>query len=221
MPNEPKSGRDADLLTLRYSVETVLDPRAPTDDLLKYTVEIVPLVGEDGEPGDSLGWFSVWRFHIAANRERNQNELLLMFDDDSEEAADLYEALFDPDTDEFREDVLGSIVCGSDVLYFQTASFPKAIHRAPMLLAAAERVIETIGSGCGCAALWLGDEPYPDRKSYGLDEILAFWESQKDSEAFWGRIGFKRVPETLFLVRNLAFRSPAMPESPEFDVPDE
>lgn len=209
-----------DFLVLRYSANTFFDPVAPPDDIVKFVVELVPLVGEDGDPGDPIGHFSVWRFNIGANRERNENGLLFMFDDDSQEAMDLYDALIDPDTDDFREEVLGDIICGSDVLYFQTSSFPKGFNRAPILLAAAERVLQTIGGGCACAALWLGDETYPKQKEYASKDVLAFWESQKESESFWGRIGFKRIPETLFLVRNLALRSPAMPEIPEHDTPD-
>jgi len=189
-------------------METPLEPEDPLDDLLKYTIELVPLVDPDGEPGLPLGHLSVSRFNIGAYNERGEYALFDLFDDDSEEAADLYRALFDPNTEEFNTKVLGEDTLNSDLLYFQQATFGKDLERAPCLLAAVERIIETLGSGCAFAALWLGDEPYPRRKGYALEDVLRFCEAQCENEQYWAQIGFKRIPETLFLARNLALRPP-------------
>jgi hypothetical protein len=189
-------------------METFLDPTGPTDDLLKYTVEIVPLVEPDGEPGQPLGSFSVWRFNIGAHSDRAEHSLFQLFDDDSEEAADLFRALFEPNTEEYNMKVLGEDILFSDLLYFQLAKMEKNVERSHILLAAAERVIQVLGSGCAFAALWLGDEPYPKQDGYALADVLKFWEGQRDNEQFWGKIGFSRVPETLFLARNLALCAP-------------
>jgi hypothetical protein len=199
---------DDDFLALRYSMMSLLEPNEPTDDLHKYTIELVPLVDPDGEPGQPLGHFSVSRFNIGAYNERGEYALFDLFDDDSEEAADLYRALFDPNTEDFNREVLGEDILNSDVLYFQQATFGKDLERSPRLLAAAERIIQTLGSGCAFAALWLGDEPYPKREDYALEDVLKFWEAQRENEQFWAKIGFNRIPESLFLVRNLALRSP-------------
>jgi hypothetical protein len=199
---------DNDFLMLTYSMETPLKPEDPLDDLLKYTIEVVPLVGPDGDPGQPVGHFSVWRFNIGAYNEQGEYPLFDLFDDDSEEAADLYRALFDSSTEELNNEVLGEDIIFSDVLYFQLATFGKELERSPLLLAAAERIIQTLGAGCACAALWLGDEPYPKRDAYALKDVLQFWDAQRHNEQFWARIGFKRIPETLFLARNLALRPP-------------
>mgnify|MGYP000663431997 FL=1 len=206
---------------LRYAMESPLEPNEPTDDLHKYTVELVPLVEPDGEPGQPLGHFTVWRFNIAAYRERNEYPLLVMFDDDSQEASDLYHALFEPDTEDFRTEVVGDVTLHSDVLYFQQVSFSQDMIRSPLLLAAVERIIDTLGSGCGCVALWLGDEPYPRQEDYATKDVMRFWDAQRDNERHWGRIGFKRIPESLFLARNLALRPPISIRRILADVPPE
>ncbi len=194
---------------LRFMMEGVLEPESPTDDILKYTIELAPLVGPDGDVGSSVGSFSVWRFNISAFEERGDFSLVNLFDDDSEEAADLYGALFDADTDEFNRTALGGDTPHSDVLYFQMARFEQDLKRSPVLLAAAERIIQNLGGGCAFAALWLGDQPYPKHESYTPDDVLEFWRAQTEDEQFWARIGFDQLLETLFLVRNLALRSPS------------
>ena len=151
-------------------METVLLPDSECDELLQYKVELIPH-SEPGEPGPPAGYFSVWQFNIEAYKEHSKYPLFELFDANSEEAADLYRALFDPDSEEFKE-VLGDDLLHSDLLYFQLGKFKKHLERSPIILAAAERIIQTLGSGCGIAALWLGDEPYPDEDHYGLDEVF-------------------------------------------------
>jgi hypothetical protein len=199
---------DDGFFVLHYHSEALLKPDDPTDDLLKYQVELVPLLGGDGEPGPCVGSFSVWRFNIAAYKERGWPTLLHLFDDDSEEAADLYEALFDTESEDYNQAVTGDLVCFSDLLYFQQARFDENMKRSPLLLAMAERIIETLGGGCGFAALWLGDEPYPKRDDCTVERVLEFWDSQQENERFWSRIGFSRLTGTFFLIRNLAISSP-------------
>jgi len=191
--------------SLKYSMETVLLPDAESDEVLEYKVELIPH-SEPGEPDPCVGHFSVWRFNIEAYKEHSGYPLFDLFDANSEEAAQLYRALFDPVSEEFRAE-LGEHLFQPDLLYFQLSKFDEHLKRSPIILALAERIIQTLGNGCAVASLWLGDEPYPDENRYGLDEILRFWESQKENEVYWGKIGFRRLPETLFLVRDLALRS--------------
>ncbi len=52
-----------------------------------------------------------------------------------------------------------------------------------------------------------GDDPYPQEKDYTADDLVRFWKSQGENETFWAGIDLWRLPGTLFLVRNLSFRS--------------
>ncbi len=100
------------------------------------------------------------------------------------------------ETDWWKNDLDAELLAGLDLIYFQWAEFPPELRRSRVVLAAAERIIQVLGGGCGFAALWPWDKPHPDLEDYTAEELLAYWDSQKDNEEFWRRISFTRLKGT-------------------------
>jgi hypothetical protein len=185
---------------LNISTQVVLEPREPEDDLIEYRVEVTPLQKEDyGEP---VGHFIVWRFNIGSVLNGGRGTIFELFDARSQEALELYETLFDMETDNLKDGLTGG-ECGPDLIYFQWAEFPPELRRSNAVLAAAERTIQVLGCGCSLAALWPWDNPHPDITEFTPDKLLRFFQGQKANEEFWGRIGFSRFENTTILTRDL------------------
>jgi len=144
--------------------------------------------------------------------DRQAGSLFALFDADSQEAADLYEALFDPDTEDFRPDMFSELPMDTDLIYVQWAELPEDLKRSPVTLAAVERAIQVLGGNCGVAALWPWDNPHPDLAKMTADDLLTYWDRQKDNEEFWSRLSFARLEGTPVLVRELTMRGPSIAE---------
>jgi len=204
---------DIGSLWVRLEARTPLKPWEPNDDIIKYTVEPVPL-DEGGEPLAPLGRLDVWRFCIGAYLNREEGPLFDLFDADSQEALDLHGLLFDLETQDWSPELPeGTGLAGTDLLYFQWAEFPPELRRSTIVLATAERAIQALGDGCGLAALWPWDNPYPSVESLTPDELLRFFETQKANEEFWGRIGFTRFGASSVLIRDLGLQMRMMDDA--------
>jgi len=187
---------------LGFSAEASLHTPEPTDSVIKYRVE-VNRYDESGEPEVRMGHFDVWLFMIAEYIDSGCGPVFELFDADSREAYDLYHALFDPKTDDWKEELAEDRPLGHDLIYFQWAEFPPELRRSNTLLAVAERIIHVLGGGCAFAALWPWDNPHPDMRTLTSEELSAYWRGQDENEEFWGRMSFRRLKGTAVLVRYL------------------
>jgi hypothetical protein len=195
---------------LKISTNAMLEAAEPDDDLVKYRVDLVEL-DEDGEDLDPVGHFDAWRFNIAAYINREAGPLFDLFDADSQEAADLHGILFDSETGDWKQSLFGGPpIGGIDLFYFQWAEFPPKLKRSRLVLMAAERTIQLLAGGCCLAALWPWDNPHPDTRDLSPDELLQFFERQKDNEDYWGKLGFRRFENSSVLTRDLTLRPPSL-----------
>ena len=201
-----RPGEDV-FFSLRIAAEIAVEPLEPNDNVIEYRIDVCPH-DEVSEPLEPVGHFDVWLFNIGDE----EGSIYEMFDAHHEEAYRLYHHLFDRETDRWKKELEAELLAGLDLIYFQWAEFSPEFRRSRVVLAAAERIIQVLGGGCGFAALWPWDKPHPDLEDYTAEELLAYWDSQKENEEFWRSISFARLEGTPVLIRNLARKSPSIQE---------
>ena len=200
-----KRSGDEVFSSLRIAAEVALQPLDSCDNVTEYRISVCPQ-DEEGESPETVGHFDVWLFSIGDE----EGSIFEMFDAHHEESSRLYHHLFDRETDRWKKELDAGLPAGPDLIYFQWAEFPPALHRSRMVLAAAERIIQVLGKGCRFAALWPWDKPHPDLEDFTAGELLAYWDCQKENEEYWKRISFRRLTGTPILIRDLARQSPSI-----------
>jgi len=198
---------------IQLKTEMPLSSREDESHLLKYAVTLLgdasDVDGVDGPRYARIGDLRVWRFLVGAHHDKGAFPLFDLFDADSDEAMQLYDALFDPESEDLNpslvaEGFVGKFgVLGTDILHFQWGNLPSEYRRSNVSLAMVERTIDAIGGGCFAATLWPWDESVPSLDTASSAEVLSFFGSQQVNEDHWGKIGFRRIPGTLILVRDL------------------
>jgi hypothetical protein len=190
--------------TMKFTAHTALNSTEPYIHILKYKATVLDTSPVTGAVNRAIGHYDVWRFNVDAYREKDGAHLHDMFDADSDEAARLYDALFD-ESQGFREE-LEVDSFESDILYFQRGHFSDRDKFSAVTLAAAERTIDCLGNGCCLAALWPWDRPEADVMTDSPEMVFGYLESQEAHERHWAKIGFDRIPGTSILIRHLSMR---------------
>ena len=198
------SNDESPIFDLQFSMQTSLSPGDPNSHILKFEAAIMDLSLETGLPQSTIGHFDVWRFNIETYQKKDCGHLYDMFDAESEEVERLYTTLFDSTGSSRIELDIDGFAFADDILYFQWGHFPPDVRFSPVTLAAAERIIDCLGSGCAVTALWPWDKPEPDIKEESSEHVFAYIESQENHERHWGKIGFQRIQGTSILVRDMA-----------------
>ncbi len=196
--------------TIKFTAHTLLDSTEPDTHILKYKATILDTSPVTGAVRNAVGHYDVWRFNVDAYRAKDGNHLYDMFEADSDEAARLYDALFDG-SQHFREELeLDSY--DSDILYFQWGRFANKDKFSALALAAAERIIDCLGNGCCLAAMWPWEKPEADVMTDSPEMVFGYLESQEAYEKHWAKIGFSRIPGTSILIRDLAMKGRGVEE---------
>lgn len=180
----------------------LLAPIEPSDYIWKYKVTVCEVSLGDGETGNTVGHFDVWKFLVSVYRDKTRCRLEDMFDADSSEAYQVYRHLFDEAGDVVRGD-LEIDTLGSDILYFRSAGFPASMMFSPITLATVERTIEALGGGCSVAVIWPWTKYAAPDADASIKQEYDYLQSQQAHELHWSQIGFKRVQDTPLLIRDL------------------
>lgn len=194
----PMYAQEVDSFLLKYKVTLLGDIYAGDDD--------------DLEPHyKRIGDLRVWLFLAGAYRDKTGYDLFDLFDADSEEAMQLFHAVFDRESGDInpalvQAGIADDLPVDSDVMHFQWGDLPTEYRRSDVVLAMVERAIDALGGGCFAATLWPWDAPAPNPDTNSSAEVLAFFDSQGGNEEHWGKIGFRRVPGTAILFRDLGLR---------------
>ena len=198
---------------IRLTAELFLSSAVEDSYLLKYTVTLLGNENRNDRDAEEphyvrVGSLKVWLFRVEAYQEKMGYRLFDLFDADSDEAMQLFEAVFDDESEEPKESLgeaglISLPVFGSDILHFQWGDLPPEYRRSNVVLSMVERVIDALGGGCFAATLWPWDSPIPDPEKSTGAEVSAFFESQQANEDHWGKIGFRRIPGTVILIRDL------------------
>ncbi len=192
------------MFEIKYKACQFLDPIEPYHYILKYKATVCEISLDDGETSNAIGHYDVWRFSIEAYRKKTGCTIMDIFDSDSGGAFQLYYDLFD-EHDVFH-DKLDIISDESDILCFWSGNFPADMEHSPLTLAAVERIIENLGGACAVAVINSWGKPMPDVENDGARDVCSYLQAEEARERHWGKIGFRRVPDTPLLVRDLALR---------------
>ena len=212
-PSNPTPSSNPYDYRIRLTAELSMSSSDDNSHLLKYAVTLLADKNRDGEDAEEphyvrAGSLKVWLFRVDAYRRKSGYRLFDLFDADSDEAMQLFNAVFDDESEEPRESLaeaglIGFPAFGTDILHFQWADLPPEYRRGDVVLAMVERAIDALGGGCFAATLWPWDAPIPDPDNSTGAEVSAFFESQQANEDHWGKIGFQRIPGTVILIRDL------------------
>jgi len=201
---------DCDLLMLKIEGLARVSAMDPDREVVRYDISVY--YEDEAERVTTVGTFEVWRFQVDAYCDAPAGRLLDLFECHSSEALSLYEWLFDPDAEDYREGLGEGPAMGRDLLYFHEASCKKDFAASPHMLAAVQRIIQLLGSGCALAVIWPWDVRYPDMEKLTSEQLDAYWAQHKQAEALWRPLGFKRLAKTPILIRDMALKSPTIPE---------
>lgn len=201
---------DYDLLKVRICGEARLSSADPDHEVVQYDVAVC--YEDESERTTTVGTFEVWRFQVEAYCEAPAGKLFNLFESHSSEALSLYEWLFDPDTDDYKEGLSEGPTMGQDLLYFHKASCKSDFAGSPYMLAAVQRIVQLLGGGCSYAVIWPWDIPYPDMEKLTSEQLDAYWAQHEKAEALWRPLSFERLAGTPILLRHLALQTPTIPE---------
>lgn len=191
-----------DLFSLRFTTDEILRPDSPNDYLSKYHIDVIRYHAYSEE---SIGHFNAWRYNIRSYIDNCEYSIYELFDADTQESADLFEVLFDYNTQDWKEK-LAPESFGDDLLYFQSAEIPQTMRFSALTLAIVERIIQTLGFECAYAVLWPWDTSIPHLDKTNGRDLSDFFQLQSRHEDHWGKIGFKRIEGSSVLVRKLWLR---------------
>lgn len=189
----------------------------PTDFVSTYTGVIRCTRDKDGKVV-KVGKVKAYRIHADLAQE-NGVSVFEACDAHSQEMLEIYESLFDIDTDDLKEEVRDQFDgFASDVLILDYVLLSPRWRGLKLGLLAARKMIDLLGNGCGLVASWI----YPLNPN--SSEFLTLpndWvpnhrskDARKDARQklrrYFARMGFERVPGTRFHGLSLARVTPTL-----------
>lgn len=138
--------------------------------------------------------------------------------DQMEEAYECYELLFDPESDEIRDEFMDAFGVAEtrNILMLHHLEVLSAFRGHSIGLAAMSRAIDLFGQGCGYVVLKVAPLQFASRdysleanwyEKYGLAQFTAdkVAAGQKLQD-YYARLGFRSIPEKQWMVLNLAYK---------------
>jgi hypothetical protein len=166
----------------------------------------------------TVGLVQAYRIHIDLAEEAGER-IFEVCDSHSQEMHEVYAALFDPHTDDLKEEVRASFdVFGSDLLVLDYILLSPRWRGLKLGLLAARKMIDLLGGGCGLAVSFT----YPlnpddadftktprDWIPRHADETEAR-QARRKLRRHFSRIGFRRVGRTRFDALSLSQLTPTL-----------
>jgi len=183
-----------------FAVERSL---APTGDPSDYVFDVDGTVLLDRE-GTRTKVGTVAARVVRVGRARDEGvSVFEVFDSIDQSLHEFHAALFDPEEDEFKPDL---VECADpDLLIIDTIELDED-HRGHRLgLLAALRVIETFGAGCGAVALCAA----PIRRGLAASSPELGRVAREKLRRHWARLAFELVDTTDVMVLDLAYEHPS------------
>jgi hypothetical protein len=189
----------------------------PTDFISTYTGIIRCTREKDGKVV-KVGKVKAYRIHADLARE-NRSSVLEACDAHSHQMLEVYESVFDAETDDLRDEVREQFDgFASDVLVLDYVVLSPRWRGLKLGLLAARKMIDLLGNGCAMVVAWV----YPLNPEYddfiGLPEgwvprhrsRLARHAARQTLRRYFRRMGFERVPGTKFHGLSLARVTPTL-----------
>jgi hypothetical protein len=179
-----------------------LHPESEPDDFVTCHSGFIRRPRDDGRTF-KVGLVRAYRIH-ADLAEQAGVPLFDMCDAHSEEMNAVYAALFDPHTDDLKEEVRARFdAFHSDILVLDYVLLSPRWRGLKLGLLAARKMIDLLGGGCGLAVSWV--HPLnPEAPEFG--KVLAGWiprhdeagtvEARRKLRRHFKQLGFRKIGQT-------------------------
>ncbi|APR87938.1 hypothetical protein A7982_13287 [Minicystis rosea] len=213
-------------IDFRMSIPMPLDGE-PSQFIVEYCGRILDMGSEDEPEGHrtrTAGRIRATRIHVGLAEEHAEN-LLDVFDAHSQEMLELYEAIFDHETDEIWDSVAEK-TSGQDVLFVNSIELLPRYRGRRLGLQALQRTMEFLGTGCAVTVVEAHPIDYDQVQDERWVQRMRLKRFKRDVDAaakrlrqYWSRLGFKRAGRTNYLTFDMAYRFKQVAE-PNVDTPD-
>jgi GNAT superfamily N-acetyltransferase len=202
--------------TLDYRLRA---PLIDEDFIDEYRGEVCWYEDEDDDPVPA-GLFRASVVRVA-DALAGGDDPFMVCDGHSRELLDCCEAVLDPDTRDFRDEILAEFPpMGSDVLYLERIVLHPEHRGRGLGLAVASRLIDLLAGGCGlvaclpCPLQFLRDTGRTEGWAHiSLDGLEADrGVAYRKLRSYWRKAGFRRIGRTGFYALSTAIRRPAIKE---------
>jgi hypothetical protein len=195
-----------------------LHPEGEPDDFITCHSGFVRRIRDGDGKAFKVGMVRAYRIHAGLAREAGQS-LFDVCDAHSQEMHEVYAALCDPDTDDFKEDVRARFdVFDSDILVLDYVLLSPRWRGLKLGLLAARKMIDLVGGGCGLAVSFI-HPVNPD--AHEFKRVPAGWISRHANEdavrdarrklrGYFRRMGFRRIGKTRFDGMSLSHVTPRL-----------
>lgn len=153
-----------------------------------FVVEYAATIRHEGEAVGQAVLYKVL-LGLACNYGQDSAEI---FDAHSEKLLKVYEALFDPDTDDFWEDIERQFQpCGNDLLIIDAITLDKKWRGLKLGLLAMRKLIDLLDGDCGLVVC----HPQPLENAETPEQVR---QGKVKLRRYIRRLGFRRIGKTGF-----------------------
>jgi hypothetical protein len=183
-----------------------LHPDGDPDDFITCHTGFIRRIRERDDKVFKAGLVRAYRIHAALAREAGES-LFDVCDAHSQEMHGVYAALFDPETDDIKEEVRTAFdIFDSDVLVLDYVLMSPRWRGLKLGLLAARKTIDLLGGGCGMVVSFIhplnpdADEFKKVPESWiprpaGKDEER---EARRKLRRHFSRMGFRKIGRTRY-----------------------
>jgi hypothetical protein len=201
------------------STTTSLHPELEPDEFISSYNGVIRAEGDNGVL-QRVGRVHAWRVHLGLAAEQGES-LLDVFDAHSQPMADLYAALFDPETDYFTEAIVRQFeAMDSDLLVLDYVVLHPRWRGLKLGLLAARKMVDLLGGGC-CLVVSHIAPLRPD--AYRMLRVPKTWlprqttaEDKKQAgltlRRYFRQMGFERIGRTCYYGLSMARTTPTLAE---------
>jgi len=166
----------------------------------------------------NVGLVKAYKIH-AAQAEEASEPLFDVCDCHSQQLHEVYAALFDPHTDDLKEEVRARFdVFDNDILVLDYVLLSPRWRGLKLGLMAARKMIDLLGGGCGLAVSWVSPLN-PDANEFS--KVPVGWiprhpgedeekEGRRKLRRHFRRMGFRRLGKTRFDALSLSRTTPTI-----------
>jgi hypothetical protein len=194
------------MATFQIALRTTgsLHPESEPDDFITYHTAMIRRTRDRDGKVFNVGLARAFRIHTDRAREAGES-LFDVCDAHSDEMNAVYAALFDPDTDDIKEEVRASFdAFHSDILVLDYVLLSPRWRGLKLGLLATRKMIDLLGGGCDLAVSWV----YPlNHESGEFHKVPANWiprhaseseekEARRKLREHFRQLGFRRIGKT-------------------------
>jgi hypothetical protein len=190
---------------IRFKFEVECENPSPARVVLPLEGEIVEYLGQSQNPINIGG---VSRFLIQWDRALNEGvSLSKAMDAVSKATLECFEALFDPETEEWSAaviEVYSHDIVDTNVLFIESIELAAEFRAKGIGHQVAIELIRGLGAGCGLVAVNPRPSQYsdPGDPQHALSQDSSYRAGRMEDfakiEAFWMKLGFRQLPGTAF-----------------------